>query len=34
MNDSNFRILAVNGVYFTTVPKHDTWETLTEHNAY
>ena len=34
MNNRDFRILVVNGVHFTTVPKHDSWEALTEDNAY
>ena len=34
MNNRDFRKLAINGVYFTTVKKHDSWETSMEENAY
>ena len=34
MNNIDFANLAVNGVYFTAVQKHDSWETSTEDNAY
>ena len=34
MNNRDFRKLGINGVHFTTVQKHDSWEILTEDNAY
>ena len=34
MNYRIFGNLAINGVHFTTVKKHDSWETPTEDNAY
>ena len=34
MNYRNFRNLVINDVHFTTVQKHDSWETSTEDNAY
>ena len=34
MNNRDFGKLAVNGVHFTTVQKHDSWETSTEDNAH
>ena len=34
MNSIDFENLVVNGVHFTTVQKHVSWETLTEDNAY
>ena len=34
MNYRNFGNLAINGVHFTTVQKHDSWGTSTEDNTY
>ena len=34
MNNRDFGKLAVKGVHFTTVQKHDSWETSAEDNAY